>query len=265
MKIIKTLFLLLVTTICNAQVANVDWHDDIESAGETVITITYDLNKLGDESFFNVTVKAKINGRTIDVRSVSGDVGEFTKRGNSKRIKWNIAQDVDEIDGDLEIDVLAVPASQVLDARTTPNPVAGGSNSTPLLAGISSIAGLGGGLIIYGLTKESAASEDYEIYKANTDPDAEVYNNLGITRRELYTEANKKHKGAQALTYGGITVIVAAGAIIVSRLIGNKKMSNSGLSFTPMLDLNTKRTSEISTPLVYGFNLSYQFNRPKNH
>jgi len=260
MKIIKTILILLTTiTICRAQVSNVDWHDDIESAGETVITITYDLNKLGDESFFNVSVKAKINGRTIDVRSVSGDIGEFTKRGNKKRIKWNIAQDVDEVDGELEIDVVAIPASQALDARTNPDPTPSGNASTPLLAGISSVAGLGGGLIIYGLTKESAASEDYEIYKNNTNPDSEVYSNLGISRSELYQEANKKHKGAQVLTYGGIAVIVAAGGILVSRLIGQSKLNNSGLSVTPTLDLNTKKYMNKTSTLVYGVNLSYQF------
>lgn len=262
MKTIQLILCILFTaTCCFAQVSNINWHDKIESDGETVITISYDLEKLGDESFFTVSVKAKINGRTIDVRSVTGDIGEYTKRGNNKRIKWEIARDVDEIDGDLEIDVVAVPASsKIPDDMTGPEKTygGGGGSSTPLLAGISSVAGIGGGLVIYGLTEESAASQDYDIYKLHTDPDAEIYSELGVTRSELYKQANKKHKGAQVLTYGGIGVIVVAGVIIVTRLIGNSKLKNSGISVQPRLDLNAQMLGAKPGP-VYGVNLSYKF------
>ena len=82
-----------------------DWNYD-ESSEQVIID--YVITETETESYFNVTVKIKLEGESIDAITFSGDVGEYIGSGE-KTIYWDVFQDVEDFGGDLNIEVIALP------------------------------------------------------------------------------------------------------------------------------------------------------------
>lgn len=260
-----TFIIVLIITLCQwatAQDAVTDIVvEQMEVNGEPTLVVTYTLNKVGSDSYFDVSLKATVDGRPVKVEAVEGEgVGKYIRRGTKKRIEWKITRDVPEIDGRVSIKVLAVPSmkeNQTVEqqpARSTPKPSVGP------LAGIGSLAATGGGLVILGFTQESQASTDYDDYSNNRDPNSAFYIDNNISRDELYDQANKKHKTAQLMMIGGAVVIVAASGILASRLINNRKMAKNRTSITPHIEIGTNFDYTYTQPSnSYGFKVSHNF------
>jgi len=231
--------------------------EQMEVDGEPAVVITYTLNKVGSEAYFDVSVKATIDGRPVKVDATEGDVGTFIRRGSKERIVWNILKDVPDVDGELEVNVVAVPSSGGDDPNTDSDPV---PVPVPILAGLGSVAGTGLGLVILGFTQESQASSDYDDYSNNRNPNSSFYTDMGVTRDELYTQANKKHKNAQLFMIGGGVVVVAAGAMLITRLVNNSKMASSQTKITPHIEVGTNFDYTHTQPTnSYGFKISHNF------
>jgi hypothetical protein len=58
---------------------------------------------------------------------------------------------------------------------------------------------------------------------------------MGSTREEVYGEANKKYKNGTLLQAAGAAIFVAAGIIIVNRMIQSKKIQRRALAVSPHL------------------------------
>jgi len=224
---------------------------------EPALLITFDLNQAKDVPYYNVTIEAIVNGQKVKVDNVDGDIGEYIKKGTNKKVTWKITRDVPSDDFTVEkIIVEAYPVGGESSKSATkpdlPKPSIG------LTAGVGSIAASGLGLVILGLTQEGKASDDYEDYKNNRDPNSEFYQENSITRDELYDQANKKHKTAQILMAGGGAVVLGAGAMLVSRLIQRSKLSaRNDFNLTPYMVVNSSNQNKSTNG--FGLKLSRKF------
>ena len=261
------LLLLLTSGLTHAQrVANVDWNLD---ASQENILITYDLIKegAGSNQYFQVSVKATLNDKPLNIASLIGDIGGYVKAGVGKRIVWAWASDVSEIEGNLKFTIVAVdplssnptPANPAVNpnaARTTPT----AGRPVPPWAGITGSGGLavtGIGLGVAGLSQISNSRELYTVYETNLDPSAAVYSEL--SRDEHYTEANAQFKKGQWFSYGGLAILAAGGYLMVSRIVGyNKLKKNAGFSVAPTFQPNNPSMGYGFKPQP-GLRLGYRF------
>lgn len=183
------------------------------------VSITYDLIATGSVRIFNVCLRT---GNTeITPKNTTGAIGKGRSTGINQKIEWYYANDGYSLDqlNNLKIEVVAIDPNKAAMVSNQPT-----VNKVPIYAGLggASLAGLG--LLVGGFTKHSNAIEKYDVYKSNTDPNSTVYTELGVTRSELYDEANKSNKSAQLMMYGGGAVFAAAGAVLINRMIWIKRI-----------------------------------------
>lgn len=204
-------FLLCCTVLAHAQknhATNIKADVDEEK-----VTFNFDVLPDGQYRFFNICLKSF--NAAITPKSTSGDIGKNKAAGTNKKLFWYYTNDgytQDQITN-LKMDVIAI---NPLEPRKTTAPP---PKTIPIYAGLGTVCATGLGLAITGLTKNSDANETYDIYKNNLDPNSSVYSELGVTRDELYSDANSKHKNAQILMYGGAAVFAGAGYILINRII----------------------------------------------
>ena len=271
MKYITTLYLLaflaIVADPLRAQVvSNVNW----ELEGDERIVITYDLGKKDNYIYFDVSVRVKIDNHTVTPKALSGDVGNYIKVGTGKKIIWNMFEDISELNGELSVEVLAVNpvptgAGSAVTARDTTRDTTTKQvdmnlpqgKKIPYWVGLGGIAATGVAMLMGGLKTKSEGSDLYDIYKVNRYEDADIYDELGSTRDQVYDEANKKNKTGTVMTIAGSAILATAGIIIVNRIIQTKKLNQRGLSFSPMLKLNPGATYGTITPAA-GVTLRYR-------
>ena len=233
-------------------VSNVNW----ELEGNEQIVITYDLAKQDNYIYFDVSVKVKIDKETITPSSLSGDVGGFVKVGTGKKIIWNIFQDIQELNGELSVEVLAFnPVPTVTETKPGKKPDApvmpkapAPTTNIPFWVGMGGIGVTGIGLLTSGSKNASEGQDLYEIYKTNTVETAPIYTELGSTREEVYSEANKKHKTGTFTKAGGGLVLLAAGVIMVNRIIQMKKIDRRSVAFSPYINVDRGTASGKVTP-----------------
>lgn len=183
------------------------------------VTITYDLIATGSVRIFNVCLRT--GSTEITPKNTTGAIGKSRSTGINQKIEWYYANDGYSLDqlNNLKIEVVAIDPNKAALASNQPK-----VNKVPIYAGLGTVSLAGLGLVVGGFTKHSNAIEKYDVYKNNTDPNSTVYTELGVTRSELYTEANKTNKSAQLMLYGGGAVFAAAGAILVNRMIWIKRI-----------------------------------------
>lgn len=229
-------------------VTNVNWALE----GKEQIVITYDLAKQDNVIYFDVSVKVKIDKETITPTALSGDVGNYIKVGTNKKIVWNMFQDIQELNGELSVEVLAfnpVPTA-VTDAKpgkkpdvpVMPQPAAPTKN-IPFWIGIGGIGVTGIGLLTSGMKNTSEGLDLYKIYENNTVETAAIYTEMSSTREEIYKEANKKYKTGTITKVGGGIVLLAAGVIMVNRIIQMKKINKQALSVAPFINVDRGNAS----------------------
>jgi hypothetical protein len=256
-------FLAIVANPLRAQVvSNVNW----ELEGDERIVITYDLGKKDNYIYFDVSVRVKIDNHTVTPKALTGDVGNYIKVGTGKKITWNMFEDITELNGELSVEVLAVnpvpngTVSAVAPRDTTTQPVKMNlpqGKKIPYWVGLGGIAATGVAMMMGGLKTKSEGSDLYDIYKVNRYEDADIYEELGSTRDQVYDEANKKNKSGTVMTIAGGAILATAGIIIVNRIIQTKKLSQRGLSFSPMLRFNPGAMYGTITPTA-GVTLRYR-------
>ncbi len=250
MKSILLLILLLscINIFCQ-KVTNVNW--ELDESQEN-ITVTYNLEKTGTSNYFKVSLKAMIDNSPVKAASLSGDIGDYQKAGNNKKIIWNVASDLSAIEGELKISVIAIdpiqPASSNAKEEVRSENKKDNNNLTrkkiPITAGLLGGAGFfasGLGLTIVGLGHKKDSNDLYEIYKTVLDENDPIY--ADVSRSEYYDEANSKNKKSQIfLIAGGATIAVGAG-IIVQRLLyrakKNREFKHSQLDIFPSFGFST--------------------------
>jgi hypothetical protein len=263
MKTLATL-LFLAGVICPSiaqVVSNVKW----ELEGNERIIITYDLAKLNNIIYFDVSVKAKIDDKVIEAKALSGDVGTYIKVGANKQIVWNMFEDISAINGQLSVEVLAFnPVPQI----STPS-VSGNTRDSlqiekvpgpkiPFWAGMGGICVTGVGLLTAGIKGAGESQDLYKVYKDNRIESSAIYTEIGSTRDEVYEDANKKHKNAALLQVAGAAVFLGAGVMIVNRMIQAKRIERRGLAVTPHMSFNPASAMS-SGGFAAGVTVRYRF------
>jgi hypothetical protein len=202
LKFILPLVGLLLSLFVQAQVTNVTW---ALSPNQDKITIHYDL---APERFFDVFIEALLNGKALKPINLSGDVGKYLKGGPGKQASWDILRDNLELEGKLEIKVIAIDLlDDIAGKKPGEKPEStriktGGNSKTTALMGIA----LGLGSAAYGLSLASKSNDLYSIYEANRIESATVYQSM--SREEHYQQANRKHKSSLVfLSTGGIAAL----------------------------------------------------------
>lgn len=255
--------LLLLAFICTNAYAQKNYVTNVEFKqrtmnGEPTLEITYDITKAKDASVFEVKIEeAIVNGQKVKITNIEGDIGDYIKRGAKKKAYWKILYDIpyDEFTVD-EVIVLAYPVG-------LPPSVDCPCNQLPIGAGVLSIAGSGLGIVVWGLTQESQASADYDDYVNDRDPNSSFYTENGITRDELYDQANKKHKTAQVIMSVGGAVILASGGMLAKRFIDKarcKRENNCASNFelSPYVVMNNNYQNGF-TSNSFGLTLKRKF------
>lgn len=218
-------------------VSNVNW----ELEGNDRIVITYDLAKLGNVIYFDVSLKVMIANEIIPAKALSGDVGSYIKVGVNKKIVWNLFEDISALNGELSVEVLAVNPVPV---DTKPSPVADVAGAPapgstlpkqkiPFWAGMGGIGVTGAALLTTGIKSASDGQDLYKTYKQHTVESSSIYADMGSTRDEVYSEANKKYKNGTLLQVAGAAIFLTAGVMIVSRMIQAKKVERRSVAVTP--------------------------------
>ncbi|MEZ4824928.1 MAG: hypothetical protein R3C61_01340 [Bacteroidia bacterium] len=230
----------------------------VTAADDSKVQITYDLPPNGSHRAFDVTLQTKTT--SIRPRTVQG-TGKGIFAGNGLVIDWYYTADgysKADLSG-LEIIVVAIdPLEEPSGPEVTPREV----RTISPWAGLGAVGASGIGLLTTGVVSESNAQQDYEIYTTNLNPSAAVYTELGITRDDLYNEANSKHKRGTALMIGGGIVIAAAGVILINRLNVQKKIRNMQssrykLEVSPMYNTGSAFTSAGGHQV--GLNVGWKF------
>jgi len=258
-------FLAIVANPLRAQVvSNVNW----ELEGDERIVITYDLGKKDNYIYFDVSVRVKIDKNTVTPKALSGDVGNYIKVGTGKKIIWNMFEDISELNGELSVEVLAVnpvpngTVSAVTSSRDTSTTQSvkmdlPQGKKIPYWVGLGGIAATGVAMLMGGAKTRSEGWDLYDIYEQNRYEDADIYDELGSTRDQVYDEANKKNKSGTVMMVAGGAILATAGIIIVNRMIQTKKLKQRGLTFSPLLRFNPGATYGTITPTA-GVTLRYR-------
>ena len=241
-------------------VSNVKW----ELEGNERIVVTYDLAKVDNVIYFDVSVKVKIDDKIIVAKAFSGDVGTYVKIGTNKKVVWNMFEDISALNGQLSVEVIAINpvpsvAHVVADSskmeipqmEKLPGP------KVPFWAGMGGIGITGVGLLTAGMKNASEGQDLYKVYKENRIESSPIYSEIGSTRDELYNEANKKYKSGALLQIAGAAVFVAAGVMIVNRMIQAKKIERRGLAVSPHISFepNTLSSASVTTGITLRYRL----------
>jgi hypothetical protein len=228
-------------------------------ADEEKIIIVYDLIATGAVRTYNVCLKT--DNASIKPVSTTGAIGKNRPTGINQKIEWFYTSDgyTAEQVSNLKIEIVAIDPNKPQSISNLPKP-----NKIPIYAGLGTVTLAGAGLMVAGFTKRSDALESYDIYKNNTSNAAPIYSELGVTRDELYEDANKTNKKSQLMIYGGAAVFAAAGYILVNRVIWLQRIENRRSSQVRPADLqcnNFRRYFELKTTTTAsaGIGFTYHF------
>lgn len=244
-------------------VSNVKW----QLENDEKINITYDLARQDSYIYFDVSVKVTINNETVIPKALSGDVGSFVKIGTNKKITWNIFEDLTELNGELTVEVVAYnPVPTDPKAKATEGPAPSVENMPPLPAerkiplwvGLGSAGAAGAGLLLSGLKSSDEGKDLYAIYKDNKYEAADIYTELGTTRDDVYSEANKKYKNGSLITIAGAAVLTATAAMLVKRIVETKQLNKRSVAMTPFFRVPAHDANTKSKP-VAGLTLRLRF------
>ena len=197
------------------------------SADESKVTLQFDLPPNGTHRAFEVSINT--SNPTIKPRTVQGTGTVIADTELS--IDWYYTADgytQTDLEG-VKINVMAIDPLEPTQRKVTTGPKT--RRTVAPWAGLSTLGVTAIGLITSGAVTEGNAMDDYGIYKDNLSEVSSVYEDLGITREELYTQANGKHKRAQAMIYGGGVVLVAGVVILIKRLSVQSKIKNGGYGY----------------------------------
>ncbi|MDX2249396.1 MAG: hypothetical protein SF052_21615 [Bacteroidia bacterium] len=228
----------------------------VTAADDSKVQITYDLPPNGSHRAFDVTLQTK--NPSVRPRTVQG-TGKGIFSGTNLVIDWYYTADgysKADLTG-LEIVVMAIDP---LEEPSMETPEKREVRTISPWAGLGAVAASGVGLLTTGVVSETNAQSDYEIYTTNLNPSAPIYTELGLTRDDLYNEANSKHKRATALMIGGGVVIAAAGVILINRLKVQKKIKNmqsSRLELSPVYQ--SVSTPNNASGHNIGLNIGWKF------
>lgn len=196
------------------------------------VTFSFDLTPQGQYRTFDVCLKSY--NPSITPKNTSGDIGKNKTAGINKKIYWYYANDgyTQEQISNLKMDVIAInPLAPRTASGPEPKPI-------PIYAGLGGVATTGLGLAVAGLVKHGSAQDTYQVYKDNVNDNDPIYTELGQTREEVYTDANKQNKSAQYLIYGGGAVFIGAGIILFNRIkwMNRIKKANQNKAAMPKAD-----------------------------
>jgi len=230
-------------------VSNVDWNYDTLTEK---IVITYDLSRVGTERYFQIAVSAIFDGQpfTPSTGALEGDVGNYVRSGLSKRITWDVSQDIFFTENtSLQIKVTSrkvqstTPGTESSTTGVLPEP----NIFIPIGAGV-----LGGGLVVAGLSSKN--SDDVKTYESTCDPESSSFNpsavevnGEGVSQCDmLYDEAKSDHStGNTLLAVGASVVIAGVGWFVKQKMDQAAALStlrgaedNSYLKIQPTLGIN---------------------------
>jgi hypothetical protein len=262
MKILILLLLSAATIPAVSQaVSNVNW----ELEGNERIVITYDLAKVANTIYFDVSVKVKIENILVSAKAFSGDVGSYVKVGSGKKIVWNMFEDISALNGELSVEVIAIDPVPITSKPVTEEAI-GESPSLrgtfprqkiPFWAGMGGIGVTGAALLTTGIKSAGEGQDLYKVYKDNRVESSEIYTELGSTRDELFNEANKKYKNGTLLQAAGAAIFLTAGVMIVTRMIQMKKVEQRTVAVTPHFTIDPTSVSS-SAGMHAGLTIRYR-------
>ena len=228
MKYIILFLLPFFPAIMFAQVSDTDWeYDEIKN----IIVIKYNLNKIDKYNYFDIKVTGMVEGASVPINSVTGDVGKLIKVGPDKFIKWNILDDVSELQGEFKVNVTATPNPEAMDIPTIPEKKV---NKTPLWIGLGGSVAVGGALIVVGVLKISDGKDMHKTYKDHLYEYDEVFGDQ--SRQEYYDEANSKYNTGVILTSAGAVIAAAGGFYFINKLLKADKKGKVALNLIPIHD-----------------------------
>lgn len=209
-----------------SQVSDKDWEHD---KSKDIIIIKYNLNKIDKYNFYDIKVTGTVDGVQVPINSVSGDIGKLIKVGSSKVIKWNVLDDVSELKGEFNVNVIAIQNPEGVDIPTHPKV---NVNKTPLWIGLGGSVAAGGALIVVGILKVSDGKDMYKIYEDNKYEYDEVFGDK--TRTEYYDEADSKYKTGVFLSTAGAAIVAAGGIYFINKILKADKKGKVAFNLIPI-------------------------------
>lgn len=234
-----------------AQVKNIK--AEVDNSGDKFM-ITYDLDKDGKTSLWDVSVIVNIDGIQVtpSARALSGDIGQSIKYGKKQTFIWDAYIDVESIDGKVSFDVIA--KSSII--QNPPN--------TDKIAGYG---GVGVGTILVGVGLASMNNSDVKAYNDRCDPakvDANTSADFIETGGEspcdrLYVPANDAKKSGSTIAVIGGVVAAVGGYFLVKKPIYEKWLETQnriGLHIQPTFELQPDYQQHFPNSTV-GVRLTY--------
>jgi hypothetical protein len=167
--------------------------------------ISYDvINKNQSDQFYVWVEIEKKNGETINIKALSGDVGENIKSGTNKEITWVPKDDSVFLDEEVFVEVKAERYVKLFNKgsamlKSTVFPGLGQtkiSNGKPWwLTGVAAYGALAGGLVV-----RKQYLNTYDSYRVEEDP---------ASRSDLLNQAQNKMNLSTALVVSGAAIWVA--------------------------------------------------------
>jgi hypothetical protein len=222
--------------------------EPVVSYGDGEVTITYDIQSRNSDDQFTVWVVIKdLNGRSINARSLVGDVGESVEIGKNKTITWNPDADGIILGEGIAIQVFA----ELEDTRDEISPTVKSTETDQvkmgsvvaqslLLPGLGLsrvtgqphwIRGVAGYLAIgSAVALHFSAKNNYDLYMDENDRS---------TRDELFDKAVMQDNVSEILAFSAVAIW--AGDIIwniigVSKLKSSYAVHDKGFSVKPVYD-----------------------------
>jgi hypothetical protein len=171
----------------------------------TQLLISYDvINKNQSDQFYVWVEMEKKNGEVIQVKSLTGDVGENIQSGTNKKITWVPAKDNVFLDEEINVEVKAEKyiksfnkGSAMLMSTALP-----GLGQTKIskgkpwwITGVVAYGSLAGGLVTH-----SSFLKSYDSYRSETDP---------ALRSEMLAKTQTQMNFSNILIISGVTLWAA--------------------------------------------------------
>lgn len=211
------------------------------------VTIMYDLISSGSMSkLYSIKVDIFLDERKLDLRGLSGDLGNQVSPGLGKKIIWDVLTDIAELSGELKIKVYE---DKPVQSTGLPCPLSTG----PAYTGLSAFVGVGGTAILLGVSQYNDAVKWYEKYESEPTIDMEEFNK----QKSNFTTNSKVFIGAGA---GMIAVGLIAFINKISKVSKyNRECKGTGSTLQePKIELKPILTGSVAaTP---GFGISLKFN-----
>jgi hypothetical protein len=181
------------------------------------LQITYKIDSKNTPGKFHISIEIKKqNGKSIIPKTITGDIGDNIKQGNSKRIIWDLEKDSIYLDEDITVEIIGekLPESFSKGSLILMSTVLPGLGQTKLsgkpwwLYGVAAYGTLAGGFIIY-----KSSQNTYDLYLDEENPN---------TRIDQYDKAQKNLNIANTLFITSATLWIAN--IIWVAVIPNNKL-----------------------------------------